>query len=257
MASPLRLVFWETTKACNLSCKHCRAVPQRALEKLVFGTNWYAQAEHGGFYQAQAEGIYRQHGLEVEIRMGGPQINGLQLLLARQMDVFMGFDFQTVKALEQDLAQLQAQVKQAKARTEETKQHAAAVEKGRGDADAFLARYFMPRRIAPTALLTELNDIARRAGIQERGNAFSIDLIEGSESLGMVTITATFEGTYRNLLNFVREIDRSPSLLIIESLNAAPQQGSNNLMVAIKMEAFLREDGSGAEQIAQTQEGKQ
>ncbi|MGC4084295.1 MAG: radical SAM protein [Vicinamibacterales bacterium] len=31
MASPLRLVFWETTKACNLSCKHCRAVPQRAL----------------------------------------------------------------------------------------------------------------------------------------------------------------------------------------------------------------------------------
>ena len=31
MASPLRLVFWETTKACNLSCKHCRAVPQRTL----------------------------------------------------------------------------------------------------------------------------------------------------------------------------------------------------------------------------------
>ena len=163
----------------------------------------------------------------------------------------------SAEALEQDLARLQAQVKQAKARMEETKQHAAAVEKGRGDADAFLARYFMPRRIAPTALLTELNDIARRAGIQERGNAFSIDLIEGSESLGMVTITANFEGTYRNLLNFVREIDRSPSLLIIESLNAAPQQGSNNLMVAIKMEAFLREDGSGAEQIAQTQEGKQ
>ena len=163
----------------------------------------------------------------------------------------------SAEALEQDLARLQAQVKQAKARMEETKQHAAAVEKGRGDADAFLARYFMPRRIAPTALLTELNDIARRAGIQERGNAFSIDLIEGSETLGMVTITANFEGTYRNLLNFVREIDRSPSLLIIESLNAAPQQGSNSLMVAMKMEAFLREDGSGPEQIAQTQEGKQ
>ena len=163
----------------------------------------------------------------------------------------------SAEALEQDLARLQAQVKQAKARMEETKQHAAAVEKGRGDADAFLARYFMPRRIAPTALLTELNDIARRAGIQERGNAFSIDLIEGSETLGMVTITANFEGTYRNLLNFVREIDRSPSLLIIESLNAAPQQGSNSLMVAIKMEAFLREDGSGPGQIAQTQEGKQ
>jgi radical SAM protein with 4Fe4S-binding SPASM domain len=31
MAPPLRLVFWETTKACNLSCRHCRAVPQKML----------------------------------------------------------------------------------------------------------------------------------------------------------------------------------------------------------------------------------
>ena len=41
------------------------------LTKIVFGTNWYAQAEHGGFYQAIAEGIYRKHGLDVTIRMGG------------------------------------------------------------------------------------------------------------------------------------------------------------------------------------------
>jgi hypothetical protein len=148
---------------------------------------------------------------------------------------------------------LQGQVKQAKARMEETKQHAVAVQKGRTDADQFLTQYFMPRRIAPTMLLTELNQIVKKAGIQDRGNAFSIDLIEGSETLGMVTITANFEGNYRNLLNFVREIDRSPSLLIIESLNAAPQQGSNNLLVAIKMEAFIREDGSLPEQVAQAE----
>jgi NitT/TauT family transport system substrate-binding protein len=73
------------------------------LTKLVFGTNWYAEAEHGGFYQAVAEGIYRKHGLDVEIRMGGPQVNGLQLLLARQFDLFMGFDLQTIQAVEQDL----------------------------------------------------------------------------------------------------------------------------------------------------------
>lgn len=71
--------------------------------KLVFGTNWYAQAEHGGFYQAIAEGIYRQHGLDVTIRMGGPQVNGLQLLLAGQMDLFMGYDVQTLKGVEQGL----------------------------------------------------------------------------------------------------------------------------------------------------------
>lgn len=73
------------------------------LTKLVFGTNWYAQAEHGGFYQALAEGIYRRHGLDVTIRMGGAQVNGLQLLLAGQMDLFMGYDIQTLKGVEQGL----------------------------------------------------------------------------------------------------------------------------------------------------------
>lgn len=150
----------------------------------------------------------------------------------------------SAETLEQDLVRLQAQLKQAKTRLDETKQHTAAVEKGRGAADEFLVQYFMPRRTAPSVLLTELNQIAQRTGIKDRGNAFSIDLIDGSETLGMVTITANFEGTYRNLLNFVREIDRSSSLLIIESLNAAPQAGSNILTVAIKMEAFISEDGS-------------
>lgn len=150
----------------------------------------------------------------------------------------------SAEALEQDLVRLQAQVKQAKTRLEETKQHAVAVEKGRGAADEFLSKYFVTQRAIPTTLLTELNQIAQRTGIKDRGNAFSVDLIDGSDTLGMITITANFEGTYRNLLDFVREIDRSSSLLIIESLNAAPQQGSNVLTVAIKMQAFSREDAA-------------
>ena len=71
--------------------------------KLVFGTNWYPEAEHGGYYQAMAEGTYRKHGLDVSIRPGGPQVNGLQLLLAGQIDLFMGYDIQSIKVLEQDL----------------------------------------------------------------------------------------------------------------------------------------------------------
>lgn len=81
----------------------CAVAHAQPVTKLIFGTNWYAEAEHGGFYQAIAEGIYRKHGLEVQIRMGGPQVNGLQLLLARQMDLFMGYDAQTIKAVEQGL----------------------------------------------------------------------------------------------------------------------------------------------------------
>jgi len=79
------------------------AAHAQALEKLAFGTNWYAQAEHGGFYQALAEDTYREHGLDVTVRMGGPQVNGLQLLLAGQMDLFMGYDFQTVQVVAQGL----------------------------------------------------------------------------------------------------------------------------------------------------------
>ncbi|MCU0870528.1 MAG: ABC transporter substrate-binding protein [Burkholderiales bacterium] len=72
-------------------------------EKFVFLTNWYAQAEHGGFYQALADGTYRDVGLDAEIRMGGPQVNVMQLLLAGKADAVMGYDFQTINAIEQGL----------------------------------------------------------------------------------------------------------------------------------------------------------
>lgn len=73
------------------------------LDKLVFSTDWLAEAEHGGFYQAVAEGTYRKHGLDVTIRMGGPQVNGLQLLAAGQLDVAMGDGLQAVSAVEQQV----------------------------------------------------------------------------------------------------------------------------------------------------------
>ena len=60
------------------------------LDKLTFGTNWKAQAEHGGYYQAVATGLYKRAGLDVTIRMGGPQINHPQLLAAGTIDFNMG-----------------------------------------------------------------------------------------------------------------------------------------------------------------------
>ena len=60
--------------------------------KLTMGTNWRAQAEHGGYYQAVATGIYAKYGLDVTIRMGGPQLNNPQLLLAGALDFSMGSD---------------------------------------------------------------------------------------------------------------------------------------------------------------------
>ncbi len=61
-----------------------------ALEKVKFGTNWVAEAEHGGFYQAVADGTYEKCGLEVEIVPGGPQVNNRALMLAGKIDFHMG-----------------------------------------------------------------------------------------------------------------------------------------------------------------------
>jgi NitT/TauT family transport system substrate-binding protein len=74
-----------------------------AQDKVTFLTSWYAQAEHGGFYQALATGLYKKHALDVAIRMGGPQVNGMQLMMAGQADMHMGYDFQVLKSLEQGL----------------------------------------------------------------------------------------------------------------------------------------------------------
>lgn len=59
------------------------------LDKVTFGTNWVAEAEHGGFYQAVADGTYRKYGLDVTIVPGGPNVNNRILLPAGKLDFFM------------------------------------------------------------------------------------------------------------------------------------------------------------------------
>lgn len=63
-----------------------------AAEKVAFGSNWLAQAEHGGFYQSVADGTYEACGLDVTILPGGPQVNNRALMLAGKIDFHMGGD---------------------------------------------------------------------------------------------------------------------------------------------------------------------
>lgn len=79
------------------------ATTASAQEKFTYTTNWFAQAEHGGFYQAVATGLYKNEGLDVTIRMGGPQVNIMQLMAAGQTDCVMGYDVQTMKGWEQGI----------------------------------------------------------------------------------------------------------------------------------------------------------
>ena len=86
-----------------------RPVPAQAqtLDKVTFGTNWVAEAEHGGFYQALADGTYRNYGLDVTIVPGGPQVNNRILLAVGKLDFFMSANtLQSFDAVEQKVPTL-------------------------------------------------------------------------------------------------------------------------------------------------------
>jgi len=78
--------------------------PAQALDKVRFGTNWVAEAEHGGFYQALADGTYRKYGLDVTIVAGGPNVNNRILLPVGKLDFFMSANtLQSFDAVEHDI----------------------------------------------------------------------------------------------------------------------------------------------------------
>jgi NitT/TauT family transport system substrate-binding protein len=75
-----------------------------AADKVRFGTNWLAEAEHGGYYQAVADGTYAKYGLDVEIVQGGPQAANGILLASGKLDFYMGSDvIEALDALSQNV----------------------------------------------------------------------------------------------------------------------------------------------------------
>src|SRR5712691_3030963 len=77
------------------------------LDKVSFGTNWVAEAEHGGHYQALVDGTYRRYGLDVTIVPGGPQVNNRILLPVGKLDFFMSANtLQSLDAVEQNIPTL-------------------------------------------------------------------------------------------------------------------------------------------------------
>jgi NitT/TauT family transport system substrate-binding protein len=74
------------------------------LTPFRYGTNWVAQAEHGGFYQSMVDGTYRACGLDVTIVPGGPQVNGRAMMLAGRLEGFMGGNtLEAFDAVKQDI----------------------------------------------------------------------------------------------------------------------------------------------------------
>jgi NitT/TauT family transport system substrate-binding protein len=76
----------------------------QTLDKVRFGTNWVAEAEHGGYYQAVADGTYKKYGLDVTIVSGGPNVNNRLLLPVGKLDFFMSANsLQSFDAVEQNV----------------------------------------------------------------------------------------------------------------------------------------------------------
>jgi NitT/TauT family transport system substrate-binding protein len=75
--------------AALLACAALAPAAAQTLDRVSFGTNWVAEAEHGGFFQAVADGTYKNYGLDVTIVPGGPNENNRMLLIAGKLDFFM------------------------------------------------------------------------------------------------------------------------------------------------------------------------
>ena len=146
--------------------------------------------------------------------------------------------------LRNQVAELRVQLRQRQGAIARTRLFATKIESGKSEGDEFMDDYFLPRRVAYSTVLSELNQAATDSHLKPKEAAFASEPIEGSDSLTMMQISANYEGAYADLIHFINLIDKSDSLLIIEGLNATPQQGSGTLNVTLKLDTFVREDGS-------------
>lgn len=147
--------------------------------------------------------------------------------------------------LSEQAAAMRTQIRQQHASLDRTKVLASKIESGRAEGDEFMSKYFLPRRTAYSTIMADLNDLAGQTKVVPREGAYAIEPIEGSDTLEMMQLSVNYEATYADLIRFVNLIDKSDRLLVIESLNATPQQGGNKLNVMLKLDTFVREDGSG------------
>jgi hypothetical protein len=148
------------------------------------------------------------------------------------------------RELEQQATDLRQKVTQQSASLQRARTNVTKIELGRTEGDQFMNAYFLARRPAYSTMLAELSNAAKEAKITPRDHSFSLEPIDGSDDLSMLSITGNYEGTYKDFLTFIHLLDGSPRLLIIESLGATPQQGSGKLSVNMKLDTFVREDGT-------------
>jgi hypothetical protein len=123
---------------------------------------------------------------------------------------------------------------------------ASKVQLGNHESSDFESKYFLPKRLAYEAVLAELQRMAAASGMQDRGGAYTEEPIEGTSDLTLLNLTANFEGTYANLMQFLYQVDKSPMLLMLDTLTAAPLQSGHLLNTSLRFQYIFREDGTAS-----------
>jgi len=138
-------------------------------------------------------------------------------------------------ALDSQLAQAQKQLAYSRSLVEK-------IEKTRTEEDRFVGQYFTDTHTTGAIILSELNQAAHDAGIKPGTWTFSVEALEGSDTLQELTTNMGFEGSYANFTKFINLLDKSPHFMVIENMQAAaPQQsGGQAINVTLKIDTFVR-----------------
>lgn len=145
--------------------------------------------------------------------------------------------------LEMKLADLKKQQLQRKQQIDRLTVLTTKSEKASKEGELFLTKFFLGRRTASSTLVNELITMSKASGIKPKEHSFAFEPIEGSDDLSMMTITANYEGTYADLVQYANRLDRSPRFFIVESMTAAPQQGGQGVLnINLKVNVFVREE---------------
>ena len=146
------------------------------------------------------------------------------------------------QSLESKIEATRKQIITARGQLTRSKNMSAKIGLAREQGGSFINLYMTPRKSTYSTILSELTHMAETAGVRAKDATITAEHVEGSNSLSQLSITAGYEASYPDLLKFVNLLDRSQRFLIIESLTAAPQSGSGNLQVVIKLDTFVRDD---------------
>lgn len=160
--------------------------------------------------------------------------------------VAAGFAFHWVDAspdaLNQQLFGTQASHLSEQARLLKSRSLAANISRGKADGESFIATSMTSRRRTYSTIIGEITETAKAAGMKNPGGTIALEPIAGSEDLDLMSITFNLEGGYAELLKFVNLLDRSPRFLIIETITVTPRPQTGALVVAVKLDTFVRED---------------